>query len=852
MYKTIIKHIPQKIFVKNRNSVYISCNENFAADLKVKPEDIVGKTDFDLYPREVAERYRSEDRRIMEEGNTEELEGNYIEDGKEVFVHMVKTPLKDEQGNINGILGIILDITEKKRTEIILEESRQNLENMVAHLNWQLGVNEALAELYKPLTSPEVSIKQITNVILARGKRLTGSQHGYVSYIDQVTGDLIGYTLTEMMKDECDVEEKEKSIVFPIGADGRYPGLWGHSLNTRQGFYTNAPGTHPSASGPPGGHVPLEAFLSQPVMLGDRLVGQIGLANPGRDYTNRDLEAVQRLGEFYALAIQRFHVQQILRESERKFRATFEQAAVGIAHVALDGRWLRVNQKLCAVVGYSKEDLLERTFQDITHPDDLEQDLAYVRQMLAGEIEAYTMEKRYIRKDRSMVPVNLTVALVHDAAGEPQYFISVVEDISERKQMEKELADHREHLEELVKDRTAELSAAHERLRQAQKMEAIGTLAGGIAHDFNNVLGAIIGYTELAMLDIPDNTTPKDNLEEVLKAALRAKEMVRQILTFSRKTREEKKWIFLNEIVEEAVKFLRSSIPAFIEIEVALENNPSPLLADPTQIHQVIMNICANAVHAMKEEGGVLKIELSEISYYHGGSNIHGLAPGNYQHLAVSDTGHGMTPDILERIFEPYFTSKKVGEGTGMGLAVVHGIIKSHKGEITVDSKPGKGTTFHVFLPVFAQEKTLDEQYEKKQQKNEFATPFPGQRGSERILFVDDEQMLVKMGERMLKKLGYRVTAFSSSTGALELFRKQSDQFDLLILDMTMPQVTGLQLAKKCREIRADIPVILCTGFSENISEENFRSQGIDGFVMKPMKMDEIAAVIRDVFRDSH
>ncbi len=592
----------------------------------------------------------------------------------------------------------------------------QKYNTLIEHLNWQLEVNAALAELYKPLISSKTSIEDTTHVILARAKRLTGSEHGYVGVIDPVTKDLVVYTLTAMMGKECKLDQEDQRTVFPIGKDGRYPKLWGHALNTLEPFYTNAPHTHPASTGAaPKGHVPLKRYLSLPVMLGDEVVGQIALANPDRDYTNRDLAAVRRLGEFFALAIQ-------------------------------------------------------------------------------------------------------------------------------RKRAEKELENHREHLEELVRERTDELAAAHKRLRQAQKLEAIGTLAGGIAHDFNNVLGAIIGYTELAKDGIPDDSLAEDNLAQVLAAAQRAKEMILQILTFSRKTKEERKRVLFGEIIEEAVKFLRSTLPTTIDISLSIEEKLGPIKANPTQLHQVIMNISTNAAHAMREKGGELKIELTEINHYPGGSGsaIASLAPGKYQHLVISDTGHGMSPEILKRIFEPYFTAKKLGEGTGMGLAVVHGIVKGHGGEITVDSKPGKGTTFHIFLPVNPKNENPEQEQKEEQ------VP-PVQLGNERILFVEDEQMLRELGQKMLDKLGYRVTAAANGTEALEYFQKSPNPFDLVITDMAMPRMTGLQLAKKCKEIKPGIPVILCTGFSDQVDGENFEAQGIDAFAMKPLRIQEIAKIIKRV-----
>jgi PAS domain S-box-containing protein len=377
-----------------------------------------------------------------------------------------------------------------------------------------------------------------------------------------------------------------------------------------------------------------------------------------------------------------------------------------------------------------------------------------------------------------------------------------------------------------------------EQLRQAQKMEAIGSLAGGIAHDFNNILGIIIGYTELAMEDLPAGSLARGNLEQVLNATGRARETVKQILAFSRKDGQEQKIVYLSNIVNNALIQLRSGIPSNIEIRVSIQERLHPILADVSQIHQVIMNICANASQAMKDTGGVLGIDLKEVKVSPGTPEHNMLEPGSYQQLSFSDTGHGMNPQVIRRIFEPYYTTKEQGEGTGMGLAVAHGILKNHGGDITVHSKPGKGTAFHLYFPT-----TIEEQPSLEPPASDQLVS----KGQKRILLIDDEQPLVQMGQQMLEKLGYYVITRTNSMEALELFRSDPHHFDLVVSDQTMPRMTGVQLAAELRTIRSDIPIILCTGFSEHINEENFRTLGINGFVMKPILKDDLHRKIREV-----
>ena len=384
-----------------------------------------------------------------------------------------------------------------------------------------------------------------------------------------------------------------------------------------------------------------------------------------------------------------------------------------------------------------------------------------------------------------------------------------------------------------------EKNRLEEHLRQSQKMESIGTLAGGIAHDFNNILGGIIGYTELALMDkaTPEKTAP--HLQQVLKAGQRAKDLVRQILNFSRRGETEYKPLALDSIIKEALKLLRSSVPTTIDFQTNLPSQPLIINGDPTQIHQVLVNLCTNAAYAMRVGGGVLKIVLSleEIGQPPVGQ-LGGLRPGHYARLTVSDTGEGIAPDIIQRIFEPFFTNKKPGEGTGMGLAVVYGIVKHHGGGLAVHSELNSGSRFDIYLPLIVND------WMEQDPDPQRLLP----RGSERILFVDDEEPLVQVGRALLERLGYRVTATTSSPEALRLFREQSQEFDLVITDMTMPRLTGLELSREMLAMRPDLPIVLCTGFSEGLTAERAKNIGIRDFIMKPIVFADLSRTIRKVF----
>jgi signal transduction histidine kinase/ActR/RegA family two-component response regulator len=374
-------------------------------------------------------------------------------------------------------------------------------------------------------------------------------------------------------------------------------------------------------------------------------------------------------------------------------------------------------------------------------------------------------------------------------------------------------------------------------LRHAKRLETIGTLAGGIAHDFNNILTPILGYANMALQDTPPTSETHSDIQHVIKGAGRAKDLVNQILTFSRQGEQERKLVEISEVVAEALKLLRASLPSTIEFRESIDTKCGTVLADSTQIHQVIMNLCANAFHAMKDKGGVLEVKLglvevdAELVRLH--TNLH---QGTYVRLTVSDTGRGMDSETRDRVFDPFFTTKEIGEGTGLGLSVVHGIVASHGGEITVYSEPGVGTTFHVYLP-----QSDGGVEEELPEEKVIAT------GEERVLFVDDDEEVAHMANRTLGRLGYQVTVRTDSVEARDTFRHNPDKFDIVITDQTMPKMTGVELAKELLSIRPDLPIILISGFSQMFTAEKIKSAGIREFIMKPIIASELSQTIRRV-----
>lgn len=525
-------------------------------------------------------------------------------------------------------------------------------------------------------------------------------------------------------------------------------------------------------------------------------------------------KAQQRVIKIYGAVqdiTERKLAEEALKHSEEKYKTLTNNLHVGIYRntVGPAGKFLEANPAIVKMFGYERRDeflavSVSELYQD---PDDRKK---FNEKMLSKGL-VRNEELRLKKKNGTGFIGSVSAVAVKDQNGGVQYYDGIIEDITERKHLESQL-------------------------QQAQRMEAIGTLAGGIAHDFNNILAAAIGYTEMALNSNEHNSALKSNLQEVLKAGNRAKNLVKQILAFSRQADQEIKPLQVKVIVKEALKLLRASLPATIEIQPDIKSD-ALVLADPTQIHQVLMNLCANAQHAMREKGGLLRVSLIDFEIGPGSTQQRlGIAAGNYLCIEVSDTGHGMSPVIMDRIFDPFFTTKARDEGTGMGLAVVHGIVNSYKGAITVGSEVGKGSTFKIYLPEIEREMSAPAK----------AVP-QNFKGSESILFIDDEVALLDIGQQMLDRLGYHVTTKSSSLEALELFQAKPDQFDLVITDMTMPNLTGDKLAQEMLFIRPDIPVILCTGFSHLITEEKAKRIGIKEFVFKPIAINELARTIRNV-----
>ncbi len=548
---------------------------------------------------------------------------------------------------------------------------------------------------------------------------------------------------------------------------------------------------------------------------GSEEIAVMALKQGASDYVIKRPKHIQRLPQTISAAMekktlrdQRQKDEINLKQSEERYRTILENVLMGVYQVTVEGKFLFSNEKLIEMLGYA-------SYEELEAIDNISE--LYVRAEERNHLVDEVIHKGFLvgefefrRKDGQSIWVKLHVRKTKSKEGEI-ILEGLMEDVTQIRKMEAQL-------------------------QQSQKLEAIGTLSGGIAHDFNNILSSIIGFTELSLDEVEHGTTLQNNLTEVLKAGNRARDLIKQIMTFSRKGEQERKPVQINPLIIETVRMLRSAIPTNIEIEEHITPEMLTIDANPTQMNQVMVNLVTNASHAI-HENGIIEIGLEAVSLDESIKNSYpDLLPGRYAKIFVSDNGCGIAKENLGLIFDPYFTTKDPDRGTGLGLAGVHGIVKTHGGHISVYSEVGKGTSFNVYFPIVDKTEKLQKTAED---------PIPT--GNERILLVDDEQVILDLGEKTLKQLGYDVVVKNGGVEALTLFRADPDRFDLVITDMTMPKMTGDQLARELMKVRPNIPVILCTGFSSKISREQAKEIGIKAYAMKPLARREMAITVRNV-----
>jgi len=715
-------------------------------------------------------------------------------DGEYRWLQDDGTPRFDSAGTFLGYIGHCLDISELKQAEAAIKQNEARLESL-------LRINQ----------HPAADVQEVLDFTLNEAITLTGSTIGYIYFYNATKQEFTLNSWSGVVMQQCAVVEPQ--TVYHLEKTG----LWGEAVRQGRPLVVNdfaAP--NPLKKGVPQGHVPLERYLTIPVFNEEQIVAVVAVANKIEDYNDSDTRQLTLMMDAVWKIVQRKQANEALRKSEAQYRRIVQTALEGIWGMDATMRTTFVNPHLAAMLGYAPEEMLGRPIDDFVWQEDLADHFLQVRDRQHGKNSRY--ERRLRHKEGHIVWTQVSATAVQDSAGRFAGSFCMFTDITERKQAEEE----RKRLQV--------------QLLQAQKMEAIGTLAGGIAHDFNNILGAVLGYAEMARDDSPQGSTVARNLDKVLEAGNRAASLIKQILAFSRQDGSERLAIDPARIVKEVVNFLRPSLPSTIAINRHLTAT-RPVLADPTQIHQMLMNLCTNAFHAMEQTGGVLEITLSgrELTATDVGQRPE-IQAGDFVEISVSDTGPGISTEIQARIFDPYFTTKGVGQGTGLGLSIVHGIVAEHGGFIICESEPGHGATFRVFLPAINGEVLP-----------EATPPEPISMGRECILLVDDEEMLVEMGKTMLERLGYEVITRTSSFEALTAFQNEPDRFDAVITDQTMPGMTGLELARRILQIRPNLPIILCTGYSNLVNEAKAKANGIKGFAMKPLNRKEVATLLKSV-----
>jgi len=683
-------------------------------------------------------------------------------------------------------------------------EGRKRVEKALRVSKRELTIRNRISDIFLSV-SDESLYGKVLDILLEAAK----SESGIFGYINE-DGALVCPSLNGRIWANCSLAEKQ--VVFP--REKWRDTVWGKALREKRSFISDGPVRVPE------GHVPILRALTIPIVYRGESIGVITVANKTTGYNDSDRKLLEATARKIAPVLharrqrdvqeaKRRQAQEALRESEEKYRSVVEESLVGV-YIVQKGILVFVNRKFCEIFGYAYEEIADRlTLYDLVHPDDRHILEEGVRRRMEGETDSLEYEFRGVHKSGKTIMLKGLgrASFLQDSPA----IMGTLIDVTREKTLEQQLL-------------------------HAQKMEAIGTLAGGIAHDFNNILAAIIGFTEMTKGRVREDADVRRYVEHVLTAGTRGGDLVRQILTFSRHSEKELKPVRLSSAIQEPLKLLRASLPSTIRIKQEIMTD-SLILADVTQIHQVLMNLSTNAAHSMREKGGILRIHLSDFSFSAALDAPHqDMAPGSYVKLSVSDTGCGMSREVLKRMFDPFFTTKGTGEGTGLGLSVVHGVVKSHKGAVTVESEAGKGSVFTVYFPRAEQDGRI---------LAEVDCSIPG--GHERILFVDDEDMLIEMGKHVLEGLGYEVVLKSDGVEALSAFREESAQFDLVITDQTMPYMTGTDLARELISVRPDIPIVLCTGFSELVNAESSKAFGIRAFLMKPFSVQEIARTIRSV-----
>ncbi|MDA8160875.1 MAG: PAS domain-containing protein [Desulfobacteraceae bacterium] len=712
-------------------------------------------------------------------------------DGNLIYLEVLATALYDEQGRVNSVLELVLPITERKLKERRLKDDERRAE-----------------ALYRLSQLPWATSEELLALAVEEAAGLTDSEIAFIHLMaDGVTGPE-GLTFwSKAALANCGTLPQP----FP-----EITGVWAEVARQGKPMRHNDYRQVTAARPLPDWHCPLNRYLGVPLLEEGRVVAIAGVGNKADPYDDGDERQLTLfLGRTLDILRQKRMEREVLT-AKRHWELTFDAIDEMVTIHDPQMRIIQANRAAGTAIGVAPEALTGK----------------YCYQVFAGREDNCPGCPKLLAQ-RDLTPHSATVR--NQSLGK-DFEVSVFPIVEQGKMV---------GFVHTARDVTHKLKLEAQ-LRQAQKMEAIGVLAGGIAHDFNNILMPILGYAEMAQERLPQDDPLFNELTEIVQAANRAKDLVKQILTFTRQNAQEReRWpLEPHLVIKEALKLLRASLPATIDIQQSIDPGCGSILADPTQIHQIVMNLCVNAYHAMRHKtDGVLGVRLERIAIAAGDSLavLGELTPDNYVRLAISDTGHGMDQATMERIFEPYFTTKPQGEGTGMGLSMVMGIVKGYGGHISVYSEPGAGTVFHVYLPGTNEEKTAAEA------NGGVAPSTLPVGGREQVLVVDDEQGITTMMEMMLRELGYQAQVFNQGSAALAWLRQNPQAVDLLISDLTMPGLTGIELAQEALNLHPGLPVIMISGFSDLNTRETARAAGIDKFLMKPVAIRDLAEALREL-----
>lgn len=840
----IIKFLPNATFAIDKEGRVIIWNEAIEEMTGISASEMLGKTDYahsvPFYgvPRpqllnlvledcqEIATRYPH----ITREGDNlvVEVYCSSLYNNKGAWVFAKAAPLHDQDGNVIGAIESVRDITNRRLAETYGAIGREALHRLNEPGDLRHSIQAVLAVLKTGTGFDAVGIR------LQEGE-------DYPYFVQD------GFPSDFLLKENSLVERAADGGVCR-DKDGKVRlectcGLViGGKIDSAQSFFT--PGgsfwvndSHPILEIPSWDdprhnprhqcmHYNYASVALVPIRNKERIIGLIQFNDRRKGcFSLNSVELLEGIAAHIGEALMRKQTEDALRKSEARYAETLSVVETGLWDWHVPSGQAIFSTVYYQMLGYEDGEFpaTYNAWRGLIHPDDIER-VDKELSLCVESGEGFSIDLRMKTKSGSWCWVSTRgKAIDKDSDCKAVRMLGTLSDISERKRAEKEAQN---------------LQA---QLLQAQKMEAIGTLAGGIAHDFNNILGAILGYSEIVSELVPSESIATEYLDKVMKASQRAASLVKQILAFSRQANIERVPLKPSHIVEEAIKLLRPSLPSTITINLSIDTANRLILADPTQVHQILMNLCTNAFHAMEQTGGILEIILEDRELSH--ENLRhqlDVQPGKFVLLSVGDTGGGIESEILDKIFDPYFTTKEVGKGTGLGLAISHGILASYGGFITCESEIGRGTVFRVFFPAI-------EEVIVPEVKSVDAVVSPG---TERILLVDDEKMLGDLGKTMLERQGYEVTALTSSLEALAIFQNQPELFDAIVTDQTMPGMTGIELSRKILQIRPEIPIILCTGYSTLIYKEQAELLGIKGFVDKPMTKKEITTLLRKVLDD--